>query len=84
MKAHDVRHLRPCGWCSALGDSREMITATVQHKELSGEHLLHPSCAWYVLRDGIHKLPHRERMKFRLSDVPPKAMRRLIEESLKP
>lgn len=84
MKAHDVRHLKPCSWCRDLGDSRRMVRATVKRCELDGEHLLHPSCAYYILKNNILKLPQAERRKFRICDVPPSTMRRLLEANNAP
>lgn len=75
MTAHDVRHLRPCAFCSDLGDRRRMVHATA--KEYA-----HGKCLFSA--GGIRRLldlPQRERDKLTIADIGVNAMRDLIAKN---
>jgi hypothetical protein len=70
MKAHDVRHLRICPCCQALGDDREMVTI-----------VMHGRCAFdHFGIGGLLKLPDEERNKLTIGDIGPAAMKVLVED----
>lgn len=69
--AHDVRHLCPCRHCDQIGDDREMVLSE-----------FHPGCfAKQFGEAAIFNLAGEDRKKFRLCDVTPDTMRRLLEAS---
>lgn len=75
MKAHDVRHLRICKGCGSLGDDREMIRA--EEKDYHGD------CIFKLIGiDGIMALPRGERAKFRLGEIGPEVMKRLVDAAM--
>ncbi len=72
IRAHDVRHMRPCAGCDGLADAREAVAADGA--------VWHPRC----FHDanglaGLEALAPEERRKVRISDVPAGIMKRLIE-----
>lgn len=91
MKAHDVRHLRVCPMCGDLGDGREMVNLPPTGFNEAGDEAsfvvykpgpYHGACvAQRLSHDSILSLPPTERSKFRLSEVSPELMRKLLDAS---
>lgn len=74
MTSHDVRHLVLCTGCGGLADDRSSVQPGF------GQHW-HPGC--FVAdfgEDAVFTLHYENRRKFRLCDVSPATMRRLVDD----
>lgn len=68
--AHDVRRLCPCHCCGGMGDREQMIFMQVPY---------HTKCFRQAFGfDAVLALPVEQGGKFRICDLSPKEMRRLL------
>ena len=78
MRAHAVRRLVECAHCKGLGDKHQMILGSHGHDAALQ---YHTQC--YRRRfgfDAVLRLSSIQRDKFRLCDLSPKEMRKLISQ----
>lgn len=78
LTAHAIRRLRPCHHCEGIGDGNLMIHGSSGH---DGGWLFHTAC--YIKSFGfdaaLRHLPASELGKFRLCDLTPAQMQKLIQ-----
>ncbi|WP_157643313.1 hypothetical protein [Burkholderia ubonensis] len=77
FKAHDVRKLRKCVVCGAIGYEPQMLTLTL--RGTMREHY-HGTCVVRSMsHDEVLALPEAESAKLRLNETGPELMRKLMD-----
>lgn len=77
--AHDVRFLKVCASCKGLGDRRHMLSNLEAYGLEDGHH--HTRCVAQRLGKGVLLLAREQRNHFRLCDLDPELMRRLLDKA---